>query len=126
LLIPCEVATKTVLPSVRAMLARKLLENHQMKQTKVAELLGISQSAVSKYSKKVRGTTLAMENFGEVQAILDQMINLLINAPSKKTEVMKLFCQACTLIRKHGLMCPFCRQNAPKTEKDNCDFCTPS
>jgi predicted transcriptional regulator len=106
------------------MLARKLLGNHQMKQTEVAELLGISQSAVSKYSKKVRGTTLAIENFVEIQAIMDQIVNFLLNEPSKKTEVMKLFCQACSLIRKRGVMCPFCQQNAPKAEKGSCDFCT--
>jgi len=106
------------------MLARKLLGSHKMKQAEVAELLGISQSAVSKYSKKVRGTTLTIDNFGEIQTIIDRMVDFLLNEPSKKMEVMKLFCQACALIRKRGVMCPFCQQNVPKAEKDSCDFCT--
>ena len=123
MLIPCEVAIKTVLPSIRALMARNLLQKHRMREGQVAELLGVSQSAVSKYFQKARGTAVPIDNQVEVQAIVGQMISLLIHEPNKKMEIMKLFCQACALIRKKGLMCPFCQQNAPRTETDNCDFC---
>lgn len=109
---------------MRALMARTLLEKHQMKEKQAAQLLGISQSAVSKYSRRVRGTTLPIQNNGDVQTIVDQMINLLLHEPGKKTEVMKLFCHACTLIRKKGLMCPFCQRNASETKTESCDFCT--
>ncbi len=122
MLIPCEVAVKTVSPSIRALLAQTLMEKHQMKQTQVAEVLGITQSAVSKYSKKTRGSTISIENIPEVQALTDQMITLLTANPVPQSEVMKLFCKTCTLIRDRGLMCPLCRQNQSPLI-DGCDFC---
>jgi predicted transcriptional regulator len=122
LLTPCEVAVKTVSPAIRALLAKTLLEKHALKETKVAELLGITQSAVSKYSKNVRGTTLPIESVAEVQTIINQMATILLTSPIQQTELMKLFCQACMSIRSNGLMCPLCQQNR-KTEVENCDFC---
>lgn len=123
MLIPCEVATKTVLPSLRALTAKTLMEKHQMKEKQAAKLLGISQSAISKYSTKVRGNNLKIENLTEVQTIVDQMIHLLIHEPDKKSEIARLFCQACTLIRKKGTMCASCQLHAPKTETQNCNTC---
>jgi uncharacterized protein len=122
LLTPCEVAVKTVSPAIRALLAQTLIEKHEMKETQVAQVLGITQSAVSKYSNKVRGTTIPIDNIPEVQTITNQMVTLLLASPIQQMEVMKLFCQACTLIRSKGLMCPLCQQNQ-KPPIDGCDFC---
>jgi predicted transcriptional regulator len=122
LLTPCEVAVKTVSPSIRALLALTLIEKHEMKETQVAQILGITQSAVSKYNKKVRGTTIPIEKIPEIQTIANQMITMLLANPVQQMEVMKLFCQACSLIRSKGLMCPLCQQNQ-KPKIDDCDFC---
>jgi hypothetical protein len=123
LLIPCEVAVKTVLPSIRALMAKTLLEKHEMKEKQVAEILGLSQSAVSKYAKKVRGTTIAIENVAEVQTLADQIITFLIYEPDQKTQILKLFCQTCKIIREKGLMCQLCQKNAYKNWTETCAVC---
>jgi predicted transcriptional regulator len=107
---------------MRALLAQILIEKHGLKEIQVAQLLGITQSAVSKYSKKLRGKTLPLESIPEIQTITDQMVNLLLATPVDQTQVMLLFCQACTIIRSKGLMCPLCQQNQ-KNKIDNCNFC---
>jgi predicted transcriptional regulator len=122
LIAPCEVAVKTVSPALRALLAQKLIGEYKLKETRVAEILGITQSAVSKYAKKVRGTTIPLEQNTEIEDIVNQMTKLLLADPIEQTKVMLLFCQACTTIRSKGLMCPLCQQNQ-KTKIDNCDFC---
>lgn len=122
MIIPCEVAVKTVSPAIRALLAKTLLEKHDLKETKVAELLGITQSAVSKYSRNVRGTTITIENIVEVQSIISQMVTILLIQPTQQTELMKLFCQACKIVRSNGLMCPLCIQNQ-RNKMTNCNFC---
>ncbi len=119
---PCEVAVKTVSPALRALLAQKLIGEYKLKETRVAEILGITQSAVSKYTKKVRGTTIPLEQNTEIEDIVNQMTKLLLADPIEQTKVMLLFCQACTTIRSKGLMCPLCQQNQ-KTKIDKCDFC---
>ncbi|MCW4010965.1 MAG: hypothetical protein NWF05_10155 [Candidatus Bathyarchaeota archaeon] len=122
MLAPCEVAVKTVSPSIRALLAQTLIEKHNLKEAQIAQILGVTQSAVSKYSKKVRGATIPIVNLPEIQAITNQMIPLLLANPIEHEEVMKLFCQACTVIRNKGLMCSLCQANQ-KPKIDDCIFC---
>ncbi len=122
MLTPCEVAVKTVSPAIRALLAQTLIEKHDMKEIQVAQILGITQSAVNKYNNRVRGTAIPFDNLPEIKGLADQMINLLLTKPVQQVEVMKLFCQACALIRSKGLMCLSCNENQnPKV--DGCDFC---
>ena len=119
---PCEVGVKTVLPAIRALLARTIVEKHGMKEEQAAEILGLSQSAVSRYVTKVRGNTIAIENVAEVQTLIDQMITFLIHEPRRETELLQLFCQTCKIIREKGLMCQLC-QNAHETSTETCSFC---
>jgi uncharacterized protein len=119
---PCEIGVKTVLPAIRALLARTIVEKHGVKEEKAAEILGLSQSAVSRYVTKARGNTIAIENVTEVQKLIDQMITFLIHEPRQKTELLQLFCQACKIIREKGLMCQLC-QNMHETSTETCSFC---
>jgi predicted transcriptional regulator len=96
-----------------------------MKQIQVAETLGITQSAISKYFKNIRGTTIPIEHVPEVQTLIGQMANILVlpsTLPSQQLELMHLFCQACTQVRHKGLMCPLCQQNM-KVKIEDCTFC---
>jgi predicted transcriptional regulator len=123
LISPCEVAVKSVIPAVRALLAKELVEKHSMKQNQVAELLGLSQSAVSKYNRKVRGHVIKIEEIEEIRAPISHMISLLINRENRRTEFLELFCQTCIIIRQKGLMCQFCQKADPTIEIEKCNLC---
>lgn len=49
LVMPCETATKYLLPALRASVAVDLAKNHNFSQMSIASTLGVSQPAVSKY-----------------------------------------------------------------------------
>ena len=123
LILPCEVGVKTVLPAVKAVMARSIVEKHGLNEKQTAELLGLSQSAVSRYVNKERGNLLTVENATEVLALIDQMVTSLIKEPNNKTEILKLFCQTCKAIREKGLMCPHCQKEMPQEWAENCFFC---
>jgi predicted transcriptional regulator len=124
LLLPCEVGVKTVLPAVKAIMAREIVEKHGFNEQKTAELLGLSQSAVSRYVNKERGNLLLpIENSTEILTLIDQMVTFLIKEPNNKTEVLSLFCQTCKAIRKKGLMCPPCQKEMPQEWAEKCFFC---
>jgi predicted transcriptional regulator len=123
LILPCEVGVKTVLPAVKAIMARSIVEKHGLNEKQTAELLGLSQSAVSRYVSKERGNLLAIENATEVLTLIDQMVTHLIKEPNNKTEILKLFCQTCKAIREKGLMCPHCQKEMPPEWAENCFFC---
>jgi len=124
LLLPCEVGVQTVLPAIRALMARTILEKHGMKEKQVAEILGLSQSAISRYTTKNRGNIITLENVPEVQTLIDQMINLLLSEkPHQTTEILELLCQTCKTIREKGLMCALCQKKTREKVIEICAFC---
>jgi len=124
LLLPCEVGVKTVLPAVKAIMARNIVEKHGLKEKETAALLGLSQSAVSRYVTRNRGNHLIeIEKAGEVQVLIDQMVTYLVKEPEKKLEVMMLFCRTCKAIREKGLMCSLCKKEMDKVWAQTCAFC---
>lgn len=123
MLLPCEVGVKTVLPAIKALMARDIVEKHGMKEKQVAEILGLSQSAISRYKTKDRGNIIILENEPEVQKLISQMTNFLIYEPHKKKEILELFCATCETIRKKGLMCQLCKEKMHKKWAESCTFC---
>jgi len=124
LLLPCEVGVKTVLPAMRALMARTIIEKYGMKEKQVAEILGLSQSAISRYTTKGRGNIIKFENVPEVQTLIEQIIDLLLyEKPQKNTEILELLCQTCKTIREKGLMCELCQKKTKEKSIEICVFC---
>ena len=123
LILPCEVGVKTVLPAVKAVMARSIVEKHGLNEKQTANLLGLSQSAVSRYVGRERGNLLAIEGTSEVLALIDEMITFLIKDPQNKAKILELFCQTCQAIREKGLMCQSCQKEMPKEWGEKCFFC---
>lgn len=123
MILPCEVAVKTVLPAIKAIMARSIVEKHDLNEKQTADLLGLSQSAVSRYIGRERGNLLNIESTPEILALIDQMVNHIIKQPDNKTELLKLFCQTCQTVREKGLMCPNCQKEMPKAWAEKCLFC---
>jgi hypothetical protein len=123
LIVPCEVAVKSVIPSIRALMANELVEKHGLRQDEVAELLGISQSAVSKYTRKVRGYVVKIDDAEEILPLINKMIELLVNGDYQRREFLGFFCQTCKTIRRKQLMCRLCRKTDSTIEIEECRFC---
>ena len=123
LILPCEVGVKTVLPAIKAVMARSIVEKRGLNEKQTADILGLSQSAVSRYVGRERGNLLNLEDTTEVVTLIDQMVNYLIERPDNKTEFLKLFCQTCQTIREKGLMCAHCQKEMPHDWAEKCLFC---
>jgi len=126
LIMPCEVAVKSVVPAVKALMAQELVEKHGLKQDQVAEILGISQSAVSKYTRKVRGYAIRLDDVGEIQPLVGKMVALVMNGAHERAEFLSFFCQTCMTVRKTGLMCQFCQKSNHMVKMEQCSFCLAS
>ena len=123
MIIPCEVAVKSVVPAVKALMAQTLVEKHGFKQGQAAELLGISQSAVSKYTHRIRGCIIRIGDVEEVQVHIESMVTLITNGGYERADLLRLFCQACEAIRGKGLMCECCKRADPGLVISECRLC---
>jgi predicted transcriptional regulator len=123
LIVPCEVAVRSVAPAVKALIATELVEKHGLKQDEVAEILGISQSAVSRYACRTRGHVIRISELKDVKPLIHKMTSLLLDSGSHGQELMTLFCRTCATVRKSGLACPLCQTAHLKVEIEQCRFC---
>jgi hypothetical protein len=126
LIVPCEIAVKSVIPAVKALMAKELVEKRGLRQDEVAQLLGISQSAVSKYTRKVRGYVIKVDDIEEIEPLIHEMIGILVSGTYRRGAFLRCFCQTCVLIRKTSLMCQFCQKADPNIKIEECGFCLKS
>jgi predicted transcriptional regulator len=121
--LPCEVAVKSVIPAIRSAIARELTESYGLKQTDVAELLGVTQTAVSKYTSHCRGAIFEVTDVEGVQPILKETVFSLANGEMDKYELAEKLCTVCGIIRQSGLMCILCRVSDPDIDNSKCVVC---
>jgi len=123
MLIPCEVAVKSVVPAIRAVIVRELIQSYGMKQNDVASLLGISQAAVSKYTRHVRGRVPEIEDVEEIRPIITKIVDSLVNGRTSKYELVPRLCGVCIMIRRKRLMCELCKRTDPSINIEQCFIC---
>ena len=104
------------------MVARELMEGYGMKQENIAESLGVTQAAISKYRHQVRGEAVELESAEEVHKLSGD-IAASIAGHASSLDVAQKFCQACTDIRALGLMCETCRRVDPGWDVEHCTIC---
>jgi predicted transcriptional regulator len=121
---PCEVAVKSVIPAIRAYVAKQLIQTYEMKQIDVAELLGITQTAVSKYVGNVRGQALRIDRESEIQDMMNEIASRLADRRTSGPQLMLEFCGVCTAVRRNGQMCELCERSDPEIRNASCHICT--
>lgn len=124
MLLPCEVAVKSLVPAIRSAIARELTQTYGLKQEDVAKLLGVTQTAVSKYTRHVRGAIIKIEEVEEVQPMIKEIVVLLANGRMSKYELVGRFCAACEIIRRKRLMCELCKRSDPSIDVQQCFVCS--
>lgn len=123
MLVPCEAVVKTILPNVRALIAKELLQKHHLKQTEIAKTLGISQSAVSMYIRRYRGISLNLEKDNEIYEKIVWLSEKLFENSLSQMELISKVCEVCRLVRSKGLLCQLHRQFIKPHDINECSYC---
>ena len=124
MLIPCEVAIKCVLPVIRAMLTKELIATHNLKQIEVADLLGISQPAVSLYGKKIRGQAINLDKEEDIVSSINNIAISLVKGEISHRDFVRQICEVCRIVRGRGLMCILHKNFDPTFDTETCNFCS--
>ena len=95
--VSCEKMVKHVVPWIRKELAVSLVKNYKLSQVKVAEVLEVTEPAISQYLSSKRGNDIHMEDETVILAINDSAARL---ANGRKNNVSSEICILCKLIRK--------------------------
>ena len=123
MLMPCEVAVKSLVPSIRAYLANELTQTYDMRQVDVAALLGITQTAISKYTNQIRGAALEINQTEEIASMLKGLAGKLAEKQINQQELVAEFCHVCKTARRKGIMCNLCKRSDPELNPETCGIC---
>jgi predicted transcriptional regulator len=120
---PYEMVSKSALPALRAMVAKRLREEYHLTQQQVAERLGVTQASVSNYSRKARGVMIDLEADAKVAKAADRVAKLLSPEMPDERQALAAMTDICDYIRFSHLMCNLHRELEPRFRSEGCEAC---
>lgn len=121
----CEVIVSSILPSIRSIMTKELLTTYKMTQQQTADILGITQPAVSQYSRESRAPKVKiLEKHQDIMKEIDELIKDIVDKKINAREINKRFCDICKIIRKKGIICEMHQGIYPSIIPcDECESC---
>lgn len=92
---PCEAASRRLIPRIKSLLVSILYHEYRLTQLQISQLLGVSQSSVSRYLNEQRGTWTGADR-PEVLEWLREAARKLVQGDIDKNAVL---CEICKAIR---------------------------
>ena len=123
MILPEELASKSVIPAIRALVVKRLVEQHGMTQQEAAKLLGVTQPAVSKYLHEKRGAAIKLGGIEAIDEATDEIAELISSRKAPQIEVMSRIEAACDYVRKNRYMCDLHKKLEPSMDVNACHVC---
>ncbi len=101
--LPCELIVADVLPTARGSIARCLVEEHGYTQVRVAEVFGVTGSAVSQYLKGITGGNELIENSPHREGFY-MMIRKAAAMITEGYNVTEVLCAICGFVKASGMI----------------------
>jgi len=108
MLLPAEIESKTLIPALRAILAKTLAEKHKIREDEISKMLGVTQAAVSNYIRGTRGDPelikkLLSEN--QVSEMIFEICDDLDSDRAYSPSSLSKFIGLCNYIKSSLLIC---------------------
>ncbi|MDF1539007.1 MAG: thiamine-phosphate synthase family protein [Candidatus Thorarchaeota archaeon] len=117
---PCELVQRDYLPLLRSLLAKKLNEEGKS-QNQIAESMGITQAAVSKYLNQ---TSEKHPLLRAVNELATRMASEIISGTSRSDILVREICSTCMGLRIGSEICVMHRENIASLAEVDCDICS--
>ncbi len=108
LLLPAEIESKTLIPALRAILAKKLAVDHKIREDEISKMLGVTQAAVSNYIRGTRGDPQLIQKLlaeEQVSKLVDELTDSLSSDMAYTPSNLSKFIGLCNYIKSSLLIC---------------------
>jgi len=108
MLLPAEIESRTMIPALRAILARKLADQHKIREDEISKMLGVTQAAVSNYIRGTRGDPKLISQLSSQKQIGEMIDEISENLASNKAYTpasLSKFIGICNYIKTSLLIC---------------------
>ncbi|HEU04921.1 MAG TPA: transcriptional regulator [Nitrosopumilus sp.] len=108
MLLPAEIESKTLIPALRAILAKKLAKDHKIREDEISKMLGVTQAAVSNYIRGTRGDPQLIQKLlaeEQVSKMVDELTDSLSSDMAYTPSNLSKFIGLCNYIKSSLLIC---------------------
>ena len=108
MLLPAEIESKSLIPALRAILAKDLADKYNIREDEISRLLGVTQAAVSNYIRGIRGDPKLIEKLLEEKQVASMITEITDNLASDNAYTplsLSKFIGLCNYIKSSLLIC---------------------
>jgi len=126
MLLPAEIESKTMIPALRAILAKKLAEIHKIREDEISKMLGVTQAAVSNYIRGTRGDPKLIEKLlaePQVAQLVNELSDSLASDMAYTPSNLSKFIGLCNYIKSSLLICDIHHNLESNIDEKVCKEC---
>ncbi len=126
MLLPVEIESKTLIPALRSILAKKLAINYKIREDVISKMLGVTQAAVSNYIRGTRGDPKLIEKLlaeKQVAILLDELSDNLASDMAYTPSSLAKFIGLCNYIKSSLLICDIHHKLENNIDEKICKEC---
>jgi len=108
MLLPAEIESKTLIPALRAIIAKTLAEKHEIREENISKMLGVTQAAISNYIRGTRGDPELIKKLlteKQVSEMIDDICDNLSSDKAYTPSSLSKFIGLCNYIKSSLLIC---------------------
>ena len=125
-LLPAEIESRSLIPALRAILAKDLANKHDIREDEISKMLGVTQAAISNYIRGTRGDPKLIEKLLEdkqVAEMLDDISDSLSSDKAYTPSNLSKFIGLCNYIKSSLLICDIHHNLETDIDDEICKEC---
>ncbi len=119
-----EIGSRFVMPSLRRRMVEVLYKDYRMNQMEIANLLHITQSAVSRYLSGGRGKLIDISKYKDINEDLTHLIDLIVEKKPSSIEIQKQLLRLSFRMFSRGYLCELHGKLDSSIEVEKCNICS--
>ena len=126
MLLPSEIEAKSLIPAIRAILARKLTAEYHLREELVAKVLGVTQAAISNYVRGTRGDGKLISRLVSITQVMERIDEIAKDLSANKAytpNTMAKFVELCNYMRYTFLICDIHHSMESNIDEQICEQC---
>jgi|TARA_Y100001949_G_scaffold92620_1_gene78272 predicted transcriptional regulator len=126
MLLPAEIESKSLIPALRAILAKDLANKHNIREDEISKMLGVTQAAISNYIRGTRGDPKLIEKLlgdKQVTVMLDDISDSLSSDKAYTPSSLSKFIGLCNYIKSSLLICDIHHNLETNIDDEVCKEC---
>ncbi len=126
MLLPAEIESKSLIPALRAILAKDLANKHHIREDEISKMLGVTQAAISNYIRGTRGDPKLIEKLLEDKQVADMLNDISDSLSTDKAYTpsnLSKFIGLCNYIKSSLLICDIHHNLESNIDDEICKEC---